>query len=582
MTMIFEHLGRPTRPDFFGCESANTDRRGAVPECNTWKDDCLCVLLLVLAWISATILVDPVGEFPLNDDWAFASVVRTLVQTGELHIPGWAAMNLIAQVAWGALFCLPFGFSFTALRLSTLILGLAGVLATYGLLREAQAPPKLSLFGSLVLGFSPIYFALSFTFMTDVPFAALAAISSWLLLRGLHRDSWIQMTAGLVFAGLAILIRQVGLAIPIAFSAAYLAKHGFARRRIFVMIFTVSAAFALQFAYEAWLRLTNHLPRGFGRQITALYHQLQRPLYDVAGDALTITSYSFVYAGLFLFAFLIASPGLKVRRKWPPLTAALAITSGVLTVIASRWGKLMPMRGNILTNAGIGWDPITAPIAFWTAVTFVAIIGAILLFVALTRGLIGFLIRNKIQNSYLLGFSLALIAISFTPLPFLGLDWQGFYDRYVIVFLPWLMLTTVAIGKPINYFSFRTIGGIIGITTLLATSVFSIAATHDYLASHRTVWLALNNLMNDAGVKPQQIDGGFEFNGWYLYADDFRTTPTKSWYWVVDDEYVVSPSSRQGYTKLQTFPVRRWLPWGTADILVQRRTSQEPGAVSFR
>ena len=160
------------------------------------KADWICALLLVFIWVLAALLVNPVGDFPLNDDWAYGFAVRSLVETGHLRLSGWTATNLIAQVPWGALFCLPFGFSFTALRLSTLVLGLIGVLATYGLLREARASAWLALFGSLVLAFSPIYFALSYTFMTDVPFTAVATASSWLLLRGLRRDSWFEMGGG--------------------------------------------------------------------------------------------------------------------------------------------------------------------------------------------------------------------------------------------------------------------------------------------------------------------------------------------------------------------------------------------------
>lgn len=237
----------------------------------------------------------------------------------------------------------------------------------------------------------------------------------------------------------------------------------------------------------------------------------------------------------------------------------------------------MPMHGNILTHAGIGRDPITGPIAFWAAMTFVAVSGAILLLMVLRRGFICLLPNNEIQNSYTLAFALALTTISVAPLPFVGLSWQGFYDRYVIAFLPWLMLAAVAAGDPIKNFTLRSMGGIVAIVTLLATSVFSIAATHDYLASHRARWLALGNLMH-SGVKPEQIDGGFEFNGWYLYSDDFVRRPHKPWYWVIDNEYLVSPFGLfEGYIKLETYPVQRWLPWGTADILVQRRATLELG-----
>jgi hypothetical protein len=35
---------------------------------------------------------------------------------------------------WGALFCLSTGFSFTAARISTLVLGLLGLVGMYGML----------------------------------------------------------------------------------------------------------------------------------------------------------------------------------------------------------------------------------------------------------------------------------------------------------------------------------------------------------------------------------------------------------------------------------------------------------------
>src|SRR5215217_5512086 len=132
------------------------------------KADYTCLLLLALIWILAVLAVNPVGNFPLNDDWAYGYTVRSLVEEGTFRLSGWTATNLIAQAMWGTLFCLPFGFSFDALRVSTLVLSLGGILATYGLLRESRAPALLAMLGALVLAFNPIYFALSFTFMTDV------------------------------------------------------------------------------------------------------------------------------------------------------------------------------------------------------------------------------------------------------------------------------------------------------------------------------------------------------------------------------------------------------------------------------
>ncbi len=88
-------------------------------------------------------------------------------------------MPLLTHVLWGSLFCIPFGFSFTALRFSTLTLGLIGILGTYFLLREVKSDRYIAFMGAMLLASNPIYVALSNTFMTDVPFTAFTP-SIWL------------------------------------------------------------------------------------------------------------------------------------------------------------------------------------------------------------------------------------------------------------------------------------------------------------------------------------------------------------------------------------------------------------------
>ena len=53
----------------------------------------------------------------------------------------------------------------------------------YFLLRRLGASRGLAVLGALLLGFNPIYFALSFTFMTDVPFTALVVVSLLVMFR---------------------------------------------------------------------------------------------------------------------------------------------------------------------------------------------------------------------------------------------------------------------------------------------------------------------------------------------------------------------------------------------------------------
>jgi 4-amino-4-deoxy-L-arabinose transferase-like glycosyltransferase len=541
--------------------------------------DLICISLLVGVWAFAVLAVDPVGNFPLNDDWAYASAVRALVEQGEIRFSGWTATNLLAQLLWGALFCVPFGFSFTALRISTLVLAMLGIVATYALLREAHAKPGTALIGSLVLAFSPIYFALSFTFMTDVPFTAVATASSWFLVRGLRRGGRAEIVAGLALATAAILIRQIGLAIPIAFAFAYITKRGLGFRRLVEAVIPVLVGAAVQTAYQGWLHWLDRVPAKFEDQIASLRTELTLPWFMIAEDSAKIIFYTLVYSGCLLFPFLIIGHGanLRTRQRIPYFYLGAAGAATLLTSILKMHGRLMPLHGNVLTKGGIDWYQAAAPPWFWLLVTFFSCFGAIVLLAGLIRGGLAFLaaIRSGFQapDHYVLGFALAAIATAFAPLPLLGLGPHGFYDRYLIVFLPWLMLLFVSIYPVDSGHRPHKVGLAIGTAALVAMAAFSVGATHDYMGVSRTRWAALDDVMRRYHVGPARIDGGFEFNAWYLYDNNYVGKPGKSWYWVIGDDYVVQLRSlRPDYEKLAEYPVGWWLPWSSGQVIVQRRT----------
>jgi hypothetical protein len=537
--------------------------------------DVLVVLLLLALWILALLAVDPIGNFPLNDDWAYASAVRALVEQGEIRLSGWTATNLIAQLLWGALFCLPFGFSFTALRVSTLVLAALGVLATYGLLREAQAKPGTALIGAATLAFCPIYFALSFTFMTDVPFTAVAMLSSWLLLRGLRRGGRAEIFAGLALAMAAILIRQIGLAIPITFAVAYVVKRGFGFRRVSEAIIQVMAGFAVQTAYQGWLHWLDRVPPTFGAQIATIRMQLALPWHTIVGDAATIFFYVLVYTGFLLLPFLIVVYRTDSGSRARIIYFGAAGASAVLTVLLAAHRALMPLHGNVLSKAGIGpSDLVSSPALFRLLMTFLACFGAFLQVPALIRGSLGYLPSSRAgleaQQPHVLAFALAAIATEFAPLPLLGLGPHGFYDRYLIVFLPWLMLILAGCDFAPSSGRRRAVW-VTGVAALVSMAAFSIGATHDYMAMNRARWAALEDTMRRYHVGPESIDGGFEFNAWYLYDDGYVSKPDKSWWWVIGDDYVVQRVLRPGYEKLAEYSVDWWLPWSSGQVIVQRR-----------
>ena len=77
------------------------------------------ILLIVVAclFIASVMFVGVSGDFPLNDDWAYAAAVRSLVWAHNWRAPDFATPNLLTQSLWAAPFCALSNCSFEGLRL---------------------------------------------------------------------------------------------------------------------------------------------------------------------------------------------------------------------------------------------------------------------------------------------------------------------------------------------------------------------------------------------------------------------------------------------------------------------------------
>ena len=248
------------------------------------------------------LFVDPAGDFPLNDDWSYALSVEALVNRGEFEFTGWVSMPLVFQVVWGGAFSLLDGYSFTALRLSTITLGFWAVAATFVLLRSAGGSIATSVLGATVLLVNPIFFSLSNTFMTDVPFTAMFITSAALLLSGIRRDSVSLLAAGLIFACFALFIRQLGLALFAGFAIGYLSRHGFSPKRLALALTPAALGVALYIGYGVLLELLGKTPALYNTKSSGLLGALTSlsGLDYVSRNVLIV----FVYIGLFLFRSL--------------------------------------------------------------------------------------------------------------------------------------------------------------------------------------------------------------------------------------------------------------------------------------
>ena len=539
------------------------------------------IILLCILWITAVVVVNPSGDFPLNDDWSYGRTVKNLLEEGRFSLGGWTSMPLLGQVIWGTLFCLPFGFSFTALRFSTLVLGLFGVLASYGIFREVETPRKVAFLGAVIFAVNPLYFQHSFTFMTDIPFTAVALLSIYFYLRGFRRNRGHLFTIGALFSAWAALIRQPGIVIPLVFAAAYFLRNGMNRenrRRVLPNLLISLGPFLL---FNLWLQYIHGLPAKYNAAEVRISRALTEGWGGYMVHLLQRTSGAVIYLSIFLFPLLLLLiPGVKsalMRKDSYVILGGIVLLAASITLV---WNsRSMPLLRNVLFDLGLGPPHLRdvyvlglpnwprAPVFLWYFVTFLGVAGGSLLLYSGFRAIREFLpslfrrAKLDVGSFFLCG----IIVMNFVPIIFIG-----YYDRY-LVFFPVLLTALLFKQFPLRDIKWSSLGTAAALFVTLALLCFSWGGTHDYLSWNRARWKALDHLTADRGIPPTRIDGGFEFNGWFLYDPDYVETQDKSYWWIEDDEYAVTFGPMVGYEEIKRFPFRRWIPYGISHIHILRR-----------
>ena len=535
----------------------------------------LAIGIIAAVWILMVAITNPSGEFPLNDDWCYALSVRSLVEDGTFTMVSMVTMTLFTQVLWGALFCLPFGFSYTALRASTLVAGLGGLIGTYLLLRELGAGRRVAVICTLVVAVNPIYFSLSNTFMTDVPFYTLSVLSVYAFARALRRRSTYGYVAGTAIACLAALIRQSGLVLPIAFGVACLFAHGARVRGVVRACIPAVAVGGVLLAYQQWLSASGGLPEFYGVQVKNSTRFFTHGL-DSVHAAYVVGLTACVYLGLFLFPLLVYR--FVAARKniwWIAGTAGLAYVISIL-IRPIGWRQGMPMSlhlGDIITPFGIGPfllsdvvylripSPGLLPSAFWSAVTMGSALGAALLLVLLFQSLLALRRESGSQDVDRPLFALMISGAALSLAPIMMLYFYVYYDRYFLAMIPFVMgmilLSDRAEIRPKRAMTAAVVA------ILVIGGILSVGMTHDYLAWNRARWAALDDLMAQ-GVRPSDIDGGYEFNGLY----DYESRYADGWWRPIQEEYAITFGPIDGYDTVKVYPYRTWIPPREAGIHV--------------
>lgn len=512
------------------------------------------VALLVIAFALAVLAVDPRGNFPLDDDWGVGFTTFTLARTGHIEFTPFASATAYLQFAWGALWTLLFGESFTVLRCATLTLSLGSTLLAYALLRRVHVAPKLALFGAAALLFHPLFFWASFTSMTHVPFVFVSLLSALVFVRAWEREGvWLE--AAFAVTVLSFLTRQFAVLNALA---PLLVALMYRRRRIAI-------TYALALATFGLLAVSGIL---VGSQKELVLH---RP--TAAGLAFRAAHYLFFNwqnAALFFAPAL-----LLVTFAWRPARASrvvMALAAIVFTYASWRMtvrvGMPIPYMngGNVFTDFGLGpptlrdvftlhmRHPFALPFAVKVALMIATTVGAIW-----AAGLAASAIR---VDDALLQYCLAYLVCGTLIVAVMSIN----FDRYSID-TAWpfgILLVLLASHSKLT----RT-GKLAALAALAVFVVFSIAGTAEYLAWNRARWDAYAYLRAH-GVTLEQMDGGYEINA-LLALRHGRKDLGKPGVGVIDDRYILGFNRVPGYVALRSFEYPRWFGLSHGWVHAQRR-----------
>jgi hypothetical protein len=520
------------------------------------------LLTALLAW-------GPV-EIPVIDDWTYAWSVEYFLRTDELRMLEWSAHYPLAQILWGALFSRLFGFSFVVVRLSTLVLAWAGLLAFYGMLREVGTRPLLAGLGTVMLWCNPVFFVLSHSFMTDVPFVSLMNAALLGYVRWVKHGRTGDLSLGSVAALLAFLIRQLGAALPLIPLAYLLLARvtGGARRplpwaqRIWLLVPFLGVGLTLWWIQTVHGETRVALEKA---QMLRLVFAIERWVWVYTRELL----HALMHLGLVLWPLAWIAFGQLSTRALAGACALVAVLSGLVL-----WeeGALPNPLGVMLTWDALGHsrELLAGEIAHrqlprWgqTVMLGVSLSGAVGLVAVLWDRLRQWPQGSREPDTVLL-LNLLLQSLLFEAL------WL-YYDRYYLPLLPGLIALLLARLRPTK------VAMMAGMAGVLLWGAIAVTGTIDQWRYHQTVVEARDWLLQH-GVGAEHIDAGYALTGWWLYAHAPPGVPTHKGEpdvpWITGWRplpYKVANVAEPSYTVVRSF--RRPMLWAASTLYVLEHTA---------
>ena len=472
----------------------------------------------------------PFAEMGICDDWSFVRTAQLLAQTGHIRYNGWAACMIGWQLYPAALFLKLFGFSFTAARMSTF---LVAALTTFLIQRtfvRAGINEQNATIGTLAIVLTPLYMALSVTFMTDLPGLFAVVICLYGCLRALEASSSARATLWICIAALANTVfgssRQIswlGVLVMVPCTLWLLRRN---RRIVAVGGLAMLVGWAFIAVSMHWFEQQPYaIPEHLYIKVESL-PQLRYMVRELVGVVLEVP---FLILPI-VVAYLIVLRK-NTRQYWRSLAVCglgYALVTGIFIIKTGPDSVLEPLLGDWVSPvARYGIEALRTPgpivLGFGTricltAVSTLATFCAIAFLWEMRKRIVGHEV-DKLPPEL---SSRAACSVSWNQVVVLVGPFAAAYfalliprssvqllDRYLLAFM---FICGLVLVRAFQDFIQPSLPAVTKVLVGLI-AIYSIGATHDMFAFYRARANVANEIIA-AGVQPNMFDGGFEYNAW--------------------------------------------------------------------
>ena len=514
-------------------------------------------IVCALAVLLAELISRPFAEMGISDDGPYVVMVHTLATTGHILYTGWAAPMLVWQLIFADVLVKLFGFSFSVVRLSTILTAIVMAFVVQRILVRANISERNATIATLALVVSPLYLVLSATFLTDINglfaivmclYGCLRAVQSATSLSSSDRS----VIAWLLFAvitnavfGTSRQIAWLGILVMLP-STLWLLR---ARRRVVIAGGLITfAGIVFIIACLEWLkRQPYNIPEHLLPNVFPFAYTIGEFAHTVGEFVHTFLDVPF----LLLPLFAIFLPQIwKARTRVRLVVAAVSLLYLMLAIhlrhshadfllepTAGARGGWVGIHGIHEGTNLLGDPPIFLSVPLQILITIVSIGGLLGLFASLTRPTTR--VDSALASPYptLSWQQLATLLGPYTAAYVLLLIPRAtnlLFDRYMFSLL--LVLTICLTRYYQEKINLRI--PVFGIVLVAMMAVYGVVNTHNNFAFYRAR-VELANRLHAAGLPDTSVDNGWEYNfGVELQHSSHINFPTIV---VPRDAYVATP-----------------------------------------